>query len=298
MIPAVARVDSIAYLDTLVQVYNLEVAGFHTYFVGRQGVLVHNDCEDLLDEAGDVVRGVSEGSKWLDDLETLLGAGTKTKISSWIEQGLDADKLKIAFEQAADKGGLYNLFDKSTSIYERRLYTGEFSKIPGLTKGDYALGKNNPLEEIPESCAEWGDPRYDLPASVRKTFSEVKPLELKPNTKLYRVCPENRGGGAYWTLEPPKELGDVIGGTAVLPEWNNFAKVYEYTVPAGGIKVWVGPAAKQRVSGKILVNDYYLEGGTVQVVIPEDYRMVIGTYNLKEEFANALKDVTQNFKKW
>jgi hypothetical protein len=42
----------------------------------------------------------------------------------------------------------------------------------------------------------------------------------------------------------------------------------------------------------------YLEGGTVQVVIPEDYRMVIGTYNLKEEFANALKDVTQNFKKW
>jgi hypothetical protein len=54
--PATAQIDSIAYLDTLVRVYNLEVADFHTYFVGSQGVLVHNDCEDLLDGAVDVVR--------------------------------------------------------------------------------------------------------------------------------------------------------------------------------------------------------------------------------------------------
>ncbi|MBD0256487.1 MAG: hypothetical protein ICV83_12280 [Cytophagales bacterium] len=77
--PAMARVDSIAYLDTLVRVYNLEVAGFHTYFVGTQGVLVHNDCEDLLDGAGDVVRAG-------DGLSTFSVLFKNEKVSEIINQ--------------------------------------------------------------------------------------------------------------------------------------------------------------------------------------------------------------------
>jgi hypothetical protein len=33
-------------LDERITVYNFEVEGFHTYFVGAEGLWVHNDCED------------------------------------------------------------------------------------------------------------------------------------------------------------------------------------------------------------------------------------------------------------
>ena len=32
------------YLDTPLAVYNFEVEGFHTYYVGKSSVLVHNNC--------------------------------------------------------------------------------------------------------------------------------------------------------------------------------------------------------------------------------------------------------------
>ncbi|MBE2206755.1 MAG: hypothetical protein IAE84_04165 [Saprospiraceae bacterium] len=37
-------VQSVAALDTTVSVYNFEVAEHHNYYVGEEGVLVHNDC--------------------------------------------------------------------------------------------------------------------------------------------------------------------------------------------------------------------------------------------------------------
>jgi hypothetical protein len=37
-------VDSVATIDTLATTYNFEVAHTHTYFVGTEGVLVHNSC--------------------------------------------------------------------------------------------------------------------------------------------------------------------------------------------------------------------------------------------------------------
>ncbi len=40
-----ARVESIASTNELTTVHNLEVEEMHTYFVGRAGALVHNDCQ-------------------------------------------------------------------------------------------------------------------------------------------------------------------------------------------------------------------------------------------------------------
>nr|WP_299465864.1 polymorphic toxin-type HINT domain-containing protein [uncultured Microscilla sp.] len=40
-------IDSLIKVDTTVRVYNFEVANFHTYYVGKQSVLVHNDCGAL-----------------------------------------------------------------------------------------------------------------------------------------------------------------------------------------------------------------------------------------------------------
>lgn len=41
---ALLTVQCVAALDTTVSVYNFEVAEHHNYYVGTEGVLVHNDC--------------------------------------------------------------------------------------------------------------------------------------------------------------------------------------------------------------------------------------------------------------
>lgn len=41
---ALLTVQSVAAVDTTVSVYNFEVAEHHNYYVGEEGVLVHNDC--------------------------------------------------------------------------------------------------------------------------------------------------------------------------------------------------------------------------------------------------------------
>lgn len=64
-------------LEEKVKVYNFEVEGFHTYYVGQTGVLVHNKC---FDDAGDVVNsGISDNSKNLTSIKR-TGRG-KNKIS-------------------------------------------------------------------------------------------------------------------------------------------------------------------------------------------------------------------------
>jgi hypothetical protein len=39
-----AIVNMVQPIDTLATVYNFEVEKTHTYYVGTEGVLVHNDC--------------------------------------------------------------------------------------------------------------------------------------------------------------------------------------------------------------------------------------------------------------
>ncbi|SIP86251.1 intein C-terminal splicing region/intein N-terminal splicing region [Chryseobacterium sp. RU37D] len=41
-------VESIKFLDEKVKVYNFEVEGNHNYYVSEKGVLVHNDCTEVL----------------------------------------------------------------------------------------------------------------------------------------------------------------------------------------------------------------------------------------------------------
>jgi hypothetical protein len=47
-------VENIARLDTLVTVYNFAVEDFHTYYVGKEAILVHNQCRQRLSAGGNV----------------------------------------------------------------------------------------------------------------------------------------------------------------------------------------------------------------------------------------------------
>ena len=82
----------------------------------------------------------------------------------------------------------------------------------------------------------------DINQRTVETFTgKIEPLELKPGDKIYRVSPLDKADRAYWTRTKPDKLDDVVGGTAVQPEWNNFEYIHEYTVSQGKtIKAWKG----------------------------------------------------------
>jgi hypothetical protein len=108
----------------------------------------------------------------------------------------------------------------------------------------------------------------DLPNNeIRNFTNNIEAVELKQGDKIYRVSHENGGNGTYWTITKPRLIRDIIGGTAIQPEWNNFQFLYEYTVPKGKtIKAWKGKAARQQVSTETSSN-YHLPGGDLQLFI-------------------------------
>jgi len=70
-IETVSKVE-VEYLDEAVLIYNLEVEGYHTYFVSDESVLVHNTYD-----AGDGGNGNSEGGKTTGSYGELVSSGQK-----------------------------------------------------------------------------------------------------------------------------------------------------------------------------------------------------------------------------
>jgi len=115
------HVASVSQKLRTAEVYNLEIAGEHVYFVSRQGVLVHNTCAasvatDLLGRTKKVVANVTMGT---------LGTGTKAVRTSAIRAGDDAGHI-IAKRLGGD-GTL--IFSQNRSInrgafrsFERQVY--------------------------------------------------------------------------------------------------------------------------------------------------------------------------------
>jgi len=65
-------VESIALKVGSFPVYNLEVAGAHTYFVGQQELLVHNGCQSYLNQL--VLTGNQARAKLRSAMQTVKGA--------------------------------------------------------------------------------------------------------------------------------------------------------------------------------------------------------------------------------
>lgn len=118
--------------------------------------------------------------------------------------------------------------------------------------------------------AAWNNPALDLPSIEAANFVNASAVELPAGTKIYRVTGGNPAG-AYWTIQKPNSVGDVIGGTAVQPAWNDFSKLYVYEVPEGQtLKVWQGTTARQRIAQGI--ENPHLPGGDQQLFIPDVIR--------------------------
>ena len=234
---------------------------------------------------------------WLQVLQDSLGTVAVDKVRTWFAAGLDSARTAATFMANPSQSETYNALDKAQSLYHQRIIIRDWTHIPGLTKMSYGqMNMPLPEKEIPAALFGEADARYNLATFRAATFTGCAVLvQLIAGTKLYRVTAERGRDGGFWTLTPPQGLTDVIGGTAVMPEWNNFSKVYEYTVPEGGLKVWVGRAAAQQISQvkNLQSTEYSLLGGDIQVFINEFLRDRNTT-----TFGTHIIDVTEKYKKW
>ncbi len=232
--------------------------------------------------SGEPVENIpSTDLSWINTLANVLPPGAEAKITTWIDQGLNAKKLKAAFENTPNKIQLFSDLEGALSKYHRKVIAKDFNEFPGLSRADrvdnsypngYVL--QNTEVKLPDGAY---DPDFsvsyagDVMSFVKETAELVK---LPAGTKLYRVCNDGMSQftGGYWTRTKPNNLNEVIGGTAVQPEWNSFNNLVEYTVPEGGIWVWRGNAASQKLSNKFDILNPHLAGGAEQILIPLKYR--------------------------
>ena len=245
---------------------------------------------------------------WLDDLERVVGLEVRGQVKAWVAGGLSEQRLKKAVRGAVDPRLVYErLRDADKGIYQQRVVINDYQHTPGVEDGKY-LDNSLPKKEILAGDFGIDDVRFNLPPEKAITFTgDVRLNELKPGEKIYRVAndpvldPRGKTGG-YWTRNPPEQLSDVIGGTAVMPEWNNFQVIYEFTVPPyedpinekPKFYVWEGLAAAQPVSLDYEEKkdiSYHLPGGKPQIFINNYLAW-------DKKFPNNIKDCTKSKKKW
>jgi len=123
----------------------------------------------------------------------------------------------------------------------------------GTIKTSAPLGGR--LPPITLKQPEWPD----LPAKETLNFQAAQPVDLPPNTTLFRVIDDNSNpAGSYWAPSLPSDEESWRSASAVKPEWNSDGKVAVFTVPASGLKAWMGPASSQG----------QFKGGGTQLYIP------------------------------
>jgi hypothetical protein len=259
---------------------------------------------------GKVVATVPTASPthWLDTLVEQLQAGPDVRktVGKWLASGVSEDKLKAAMQKPDFQQTFIRLAVADKGLYQQHVILDDYDAIPSVSKSSY-VSNSLPPKAIAASNFGINDPKLDLPIDKAQTFTDqARLVELKPGDTLYRVAcdpatdPYGRTGG-YWTRTPPAGLGDVVGGTAVMPEWNNFQQVYRFTVPdpaldpnAPTYHAWEGPAAAQPVSRyyeEKADNGYCLAGGDNQLFIPSKLAF-------DPKFGTYIQDVTFENKTW
>ena len=184
------------------------------------------------------VGAVAAAPHWLDTLMTQLNAGPDVRktVGKWLASGVSEEKLKAAMQQPDFQQTFIRLAVADKGVYQQHVILDDYAAIPGVSNKSFV---SNSLPAIPIAASDFGvnDPKLDLPPEKAQTFTgQARLVQLKPGETLYRVAcdpatdPHGRTGG-YWTRTPPAGLAEVVGGTAVMPEWNNFQKVYKFTVP-------------------------------------------------------------------
>jgi hypothetical protein len=147
-----------------------------------------------------------------------------------------------------------------------RAFTKANMPFPPTKKGMYRHAKG------------WPDLRA-LPFDAIGSFSgPIKPVFLKPGTKIRRIIPPGdkaKNAGAYWMYgkDFPKDGPAWRKDFAVLERWSGNGAYVEYTVPPPGMRVWEGKVASQ-IDTDVKSKTYgqYLPGGAGQLYIDFNHK--------------------------
>ena len=187
-------------------------------------------------------------------------------LGKWLDDGIDKQKLIDGISKSRSKQNLIDDIGNGKSKVHVQVLIKDYDNIPGIVKGRYANNSSLISDKV-DLPSGWA-PELDINQQTIQTFTgKIKPIELKPGDKIYRVSPLDKADRPYWTRSKPEKLGDVVGGTAVQPEWNNFEYIHEYIVPKGkSIRAWEGKTARQPIS-ETFSSNYHLPGGDEQLFI-------------------------------
>ena len=248
--------------------------------------------------------GGDSTKKWVSELSLSLPTKSDSSLSAWISQGIDGRILKGTFDTVANKGKLYSDLINALSIYHRKVIVRQFD-FDGLTRSSLTINGFPDGTKLSNTKVKLADGTFDPDFSVTYkgdvmsfVSATAELIQLPEGSKLYRVCNDgwDQFTGGYWTRTKPKSIAEVIGGTAVQPEWNSFKNLVEYTVPAGGIWVWKGLAATQKLSNNYNIANPYLGGGAEQILVPLVYRRLKkadGTFDFRAINPAMQKQIVQ-----
>ena len=153
---------------------------------------------------------------------------------------------------------LGKLDDAELEDLARRIET---AAPPELGAVEGALGPRLP-------SAALGVPGWPtLPAKAAENFVAARPVTLPKGTKIYRIVDDAaRPDGSWWSLDLPGSKAEWRSKYAVLEDFNKNGKYVEYVVTeTEGLRVWLGPAASQRVGS---APGWIQDGGASQVWLP------------------------------
>lgn len=156
----------VEFTEKAVKVYNFQVEDFHTYHVGMQGVLVHNEC-DYNDGrySGDLVK-VSKPDPAADALADRIGGNSRMKFLN-DPDGREFDVISDKFIGQAKP----NLSQYGKSWRKQTKATFEAAKQTG--KRPYFQFEGKPSDSVLQKIAEY-EKRYAIKCEI-----DITPLGVK-----------------------------------------------------------------------------------------------------------------------
>ena len=116
-----ATVTNVAYEDTHATVYNFEVEDFHTYYVGTESVLVHNNGGNCMKTASALAQGGSKGS-----IKTVNGYDAKVNVGQQNKHIPGTNEYKNALNNGQTKSILYGDINDIQNLLNQKAGTGDF----------------------------------------------------------------------------------------------------------------------------------------------------------------------------
>jgi len=109
------QVISLNYVSESIKVYNFVVENEHCYFVGKEGILVHNDCDEVIKNIkNSLIKNEKEGDKIVKKVDLSLFTKRNHPTGGMKKTRFEDPKSHWSISKDIDShnGGAWKLFDK------------------------------------------------------------------------------------------------------------------------------------------------------------------------------------------